>query len=142
MEFFLQVLLSCLNVPYIYGGQNPMTGMDCSALARWVLRSVGALPSGEFNAQMLYDYFSKNGSIGNTVKLGTLLFYGKSITEISHVAIAVSQYQLCEAGGAGSECTTIEIAKQKNACVRLRAIGHRTDLVASVHPNYSKIGMI
>jgi cell wall-associated NlpC family hydrolase len=135
MEALLRTLYACLNVPYIYGGDNPLVGLDCSGFGQWGLKSVGADPPGDQTAQGLFDHFSRNGE-WNKYTPGALAFYGQSATEISHVAFLVSSSQIIEAGGGDHTTTTLEEARKRGACVRIRMIKARPDLVAVIRPNY------
>lgn len=44
----------CLGTPYVFGGETPGVGLDCSAYVSYVYRSVG-LVDGRYTAQGLYD---------------------------------------------------------------------------------------
>jgi len=67
---------------------------------------------------------------------GSLCFYGKSVNAITHIAMMINEYQVIEAGGGDSTTVTLEEAKKRGACVRVKAFGHRKDLVATILPNY------
>ena len=124
-----------LGLPYIWGGANPLTGMDCSGFVQWVLESVGMDPQGDQTAQALYDW-SLAKSFGSTRAEGALVFYGKSAERIHHVAILINEFQIIEAGGGDSFCTTKEAAAQRGACIRIRPLDHRKDLVGIFMPDY------
>jgi Cell wall-associated hydrolases (invasion-associated proteins) len=74
-----------LGLPYIWGGSNPLTGMDCSGYVQEILAAGGVDPKGDQTAQGLFDFFSTNGLIG-AKGAGSLAFYGKSPKAITHVA--------------------------------------------------------
>lgn len=132
------LLIAHLGTPYIFGGNNPMTGMDCSGFACWFLKSLGVINQ-DMSAQMLFDYFSNAGAHQKRA-LGALLFFGRSVTDIGHVGIVYNQHLMVEAGGGDSKTKTIEIAKQRDACIRIRPIASRRDLISTIYPNYSSIG--
>lgn len=129
------ILWSCLNIPYKWGGKNPLTGFDCSGLAEWLLQSLGIDPPGINNAQMLYDWIKKEPVI-SMPKEGAFCFYGKSLKEITHVAIMINENLIIEAGGGNATTTNRQVAETQGACVRIRPKGHRKDLVATLMPNY------
>jgi cell wall-associated NlpC family hydrolase len=83
----------------------------------------------DMSAQGLYDFLSSKG-LRSQLAQDSLLFFGKSRTEINHVAIAVSEKLMLEAGGGNDTTTTLSSAKAANAFVRIRPISNRKDLVA------------
>lgn len=133
--------MSFVGQPYRWAGSNPILGWDCSGLVQEILKSAGIDPVGDQTAQALYDILSKNSTHGS-VGPGSVVFYGKSVKEITHVAFCVDQYRMIEAGGGDSKVTTVSQASDRNAFVRIRLINNRKDLVASLKPNYVTIGMI
>lgn len=129
--------LSLLGKPYLWGGKNPLTGFDCSGFVEWVLSAYGIDPPGVVNSQAIYEYFLKdNKCLHEVLGPGSLCFYGKSTKEITHIALMVNQFQLIEAGGGDSSTVSLEEAKKRGACVRLKPLGHRKDLVATLLPIY------
>src|SRR5688500_2035206 len=142
MDAFLLSLTSCLNKPYRWGGDNPLTGFDCSGFVQWGLKSVGIDPPGDQSAQALYDHFRDTGNHSPRSLTGTLVFYGKDHKSITHVAVMLNAWQVIEAGGGGSDTTTLDIAAKKGACVRIRHIDARKDIVAKVKPDFSKVGLL
>jgi cell wall-associated NlpC family hydrolase len=123
-------------VAYKWGGDNPLTGFDCSGFIQWVLRSEGLDPSGRQNAQALYNHFLNTGKVLLTPEPGALLFFGRDKSRLTHVAIALNQSRMIHA--ASGDCTTTDITKaaKQNACVREDQICYRSDLVAVLLPKY------
>lgn len=140
MELLLSYAMSFLNAPYKYGGET-IDGIDCSGLVQAILRSVGIDPPGDQTAQALLDYFDKNGTY-NKFGLGSIAFYGKSTTNVSHVAFMIDNYRTIEAGGGDAYTLTRADAISKNAFVRIRLLKHRPDLVAVIRPSYATIGVV
>jgi cell wall-associated NlpC family hydrolase len=130
---------SFLGVPYVWGGHNRFTGLDCSGFVQLVLDSVGEDPAGDQTAQTLYSHFRQVGSIYSSPKAGALLFYGESTEEITHVAMALDTVRVIEAGGGGRSHKDFEACKRTGACVRIKPYNHRNDLVAIVMPEYKLI---
>jgi cell wall-associated NlpC family hydrolase len=118
--------------PYRWGGEDPNGGFDCSGLVQEILRGVGLDPAGDQTAQALYNAF-KAKEIVDTRK-GSIAFYGKSKTSITHVAWLYEDGFIVEAGGGGSKTLTLADAIKHQAFVRLRPVNHRKDLVAVVDP--------
>lgn len=130
-------ILHFLGLPYIWGGDDPIQGFDCSGFAQEFLLSFGAHPKPgvDLNAQGLYNELVKVG-IGSAKDLGALAFYGKSYSEITHVATLMDSKTIFEFGGGGSLTKTREDAIKQNAYGRLRPLMKRNDLVTCIMPKY------
>lgn len=124
---------------YIWGGDDPMKGFDCSGLVIEVLKSCGMLPHKfDTTAQGLYDRFLPIG-ISSEKTLGSLIFYGKSVKKITHVTLGLDSFRMLEAGGGGSKVLTVADAIKHNAFSRIRPIASRSDLVAVILPKYEHL---
>lgn len=143
MELLKAYALSMLGTPYKFGGNNPIDGIDCSGYVCELLRSAGLLGKEDLSAQGLYDKFSEqeNTTLNERV-FGALIFFGKSTSEISHVAWGWDSFRMLEAGGGDRLTLTKADAAAKNAFVRPRPIEWRSDLVAILKPSYSKINTV
>jgi cell wall-associated NlpC family hydrolase len=141
VELLIQYALSFVGKEYRWGGDDPIHGWDCSGLVQELLASVGMDPPGDQTAQALFDHFEKV-SEWNRYGAGALVFYGKSVREITHVAMMVDSYRIIEAGGGGSATVSSEVAARQNAYVRIRHISRRKDIVALLRPRYSTIGLV
>lgn len=144
MDLLKEYALRFIGIPYKFGGRSPMEGLDCSQLMQEILASVGLDPPGDQTAQTLFDYFSIPGNSAHLFgpKLGALLFFGESVTKITHVAMALDEFRMVEAGGGRSSTRTLEDAIEDNAYVKIAYIAKRKDLVAVLRPRYEKIGVI
>jgi len=127
-----EVAMSMLGVPYIWGGNNSLTGIDCSGFVLEILRMSGLWNNTDARAQDIYYKFEH--SFTKQASEGAILFFGKSVDEITHVAYALSSIHMIEAGGGGSKTLTLDDAKKQNAMVRVRPISNRGDLVAICLP--------
>lgn len=129
--------LSFLGIPYIWGGDDPMTGFDCSGFAQEFLAAFGAHPKPgiDLTAQGLYQELTKTGRYGAR-DLGSLAFFGKSSQKVTHVAVLLSPQLMFEFGGGGSRTVTLNEAKKQNAYGRIRPLDSRPDLVACVLPKF------
>lgn len=141
MDLLKQYALRFVGTPYRWGGDDPINGLDCSGFIQELLASVGQDPQGDQTAQGLFNHFDKIGE-WNKYVCGALAFYGKSVTEINHVAMMLDQYRIIEAGGGGSKTLTLKDASDQNAFIRIRLLKNRKDLVAVIRPRYSTIGVI
>jgi cell wall-associated NlpC family hydrolase len=127
------LIVSLLGTPYKWGGNTAIEGFDCSGLVCELLKSSGHLSQKEdYSASQLFNLYRDNQT--QKARRGTLVFYGKNLASISHVGYCLNGEQMIEAGGGNSEVTTLESAIKKQACVRIRPIKYRSDLVAMANP--------
>ena len=118
--------------PYIWGGDDPMKGFDCSGFVQECLDSIGLDPKGDQTAQALYNYYRHSKT--HEAKKGNILFFGKDSVSITHTAICLNSILMIEAGGGRSTTKTIQDAINQNAFIRVRPITNRADLIAIVNP--------
>lgn len=119
--------------PYIWGGDGSGKcggGFDCSGLVLECLWALGILPQKDMTAQGIYDtlYNERVWACVDKarVKPDDILFFGKGDEHITHVAIAIGNGLMVEAGGGGSKCTS---PANSTGMVRIRPIASRKDLV-------------
>ena len=136
MDLLIQYAMSFVGLPYKWGGDDTIEGMDCSGFVQELLASVGFDPPGDQTADALYRYFKvpDRSHKGSPIK-GALAFYGSS-TRITHVAMCIDSYRVIEAAGGGSRTLTTSDAARDNAYVRVRPYDYRKDLVAVYFPKY------
>lgn len=132
-EVFIQACLQFLNIPYRWGGDDPINGYDCSGLIQDLYAMVGIDPSGDQTAQALYDHFKVRSKEGPR-DTGALVFFGRSLSQITHVGMIIEGQVMIEAGGGGSKTISHEVAAAMNAFVRLRPFNTRSDVVALLMP--------
>lgn len=141
MELLRQTALQYIGTPYIYAGNHVLEGFDCSGFVQELLMSVGVDPRWDQSSQGLYDHFSEAGEAEwNNYSCGALAFFGDSASKIEHVAMLLDQYRMIEAAGGDSTTKTFDDAKARGACVRIRPVASRRDLVAILKPRYNTIG--
>lgn len=138
LEIAIQYAKTFIGKPYIWGGDDPILGFDCSGLVQEILASIGMDPPGDQTAQGLYYYFrDKRNGFEGVDGPGCLYFFGLSIQEITHVGFGIDCPELMlEAGGGGSKSVNAAKAAELNAYVRIRPCRRRNDLVAVVLPRY------
>jgi len=136
-ERFEAYALTFLNIPYYWGGDDPILGFDCSGITQDLYQWLGLDPQGDQTAQGLFDHFVKpeNGAVVPVADLATLCFYGRSIREIVHVGVALDGFRMIEAGGGGRDTKDLKTAAKRNAFVKVRNIRRRPDLIAMVAPH-------
>lgn len=130
---FVQACFQYLNLPYIWGGDDPIIGYDCSGLVQELYSMIGLDPKGDQTAQALYDFFVYR-SYSHYADVGSLVFYGKDSCSITHVGLMISEHCMIEAGGGGSRTKSSDDAAKQNAYVRIRPIGARKDLYCILKP--------
>ena len=131
-----------IGVPYYWGGDTPMGGMDCSGFMQEVLAFCGMDPAGDQKAIELYTHFAKDENhIIVPPGPGALVFYGKSLTEITHVSLMTTHNTVIEAAGGTSQMSgkfALEAAIQGKAFIKERPLNRRKDIVAIIMPAYPK----
>ena len=114
-----------LGVPYVWGGESMAEGgLDCSGFVYNVLNDSGITVS-RMTAKDYYKTFKKYEVAKSTICSGDLLFFGKSKSSISHVAIAISNTEMIESIGSKKNTKT-----NKGKGVSISKITRRKDLVA------------
>lgn len=143
MDIVKQYALSFVGAKYLWGGDDPLGGFDCSGYVSEILTAFGVLPHGigKLNAQMIYDRLEANSSV-NTWGLGSIAIFGKDIKNISHIGFCLDQYLMVEAGGGASDTVDDATAIKRNAFVRIRPIKYRKDFILVLKPKYATIGII
>lgn len=118
-----------IGVPYLWGGNTPMSGFDCSGLIVELLASVGIIGDrDDHTAQSLYNKF-KDLTL-DTPERGCLVFFGKSVSEITHVGLMLSNSLMLESGPGSSSVNSLDSAIKQKSYVRVRPFSRRSDVVA------------
>lgn len=140
LDILNQYALKFVGIPYMFGGKNPMEGLDCSGLVSEILKAGGILRyDAELSSQDLFDFFIANPNKGSKClapQVGAIAFFGGSTDHIGHVAYCLNATLMIEAGGGRPNTLTIQDAINAKAFVKLRRVSYRLDQVAIVMPNY------
>lgn len=116
----IDYLKNFIGIKYKLGGELQKDGFsDCSSLVLEGLRSEGLWGKTDARAQDIYNKFSLK--IVQKASPNCLLFFGESITKITHVAVCIDDKKMIEAGGTDEE-----------GMVRIRPMTWRKDLVAII----------
>ena len=112
-----------LGMPYVWGGESVSEGgFDCSGFVFNVLRDSGYDVPRD-TAQGYFNRFKANRIY--EVETAALLFFGKSTSKITHVAIAIDDLSMCESIGG-----RLNTKYNKGKGVTCSSISRRKDLVA------------
>jgi cell wall-associated NlpC family hydrolase len=125
-----------IGTPYLWGGNNCINGYDCSGFVCEILKAFGVIHyKSDYNSGELLRFLAKSiPTKPEKIEQGMVLFFGKADGFVNHVAIALNDKLMIEAGGGDSRVISKELAAQFNAFVRIRPI--RTDLITAILPNY------
>jgi len=89
-----------VGTPYIWGGEAPGVGFDCSGLVQAAYKAAGiSLPR---VAQDQFDATAKLGP-GNPLQPGDLVFFGGGPTDVTHVGIYIGNGQMVDAPHTGAD---------------------------------------
>ena len=122
--------LHLVGTPYLWGGDDPMSGFDCSGLCIELLKSVGSLPrAGDWTADGLMTQFGwPEVPWGSLRQPGQLVFWGGG-GKASHVEMVYKVYGVVDpliitvgASGGGSATNSQQVAVRQNAYIKLRPV--------------------
>jgi cell wall-associated NlpC family hydrolase len=109
--------------PYLWGGDDPLAGFDCSGLIVTVLRAVGLLHGAEdLTADGLLNRFSSRPA---RALPGALAFWLAPSGKARHVEMLLTPRFTIGASGGGSAVLTIQDAIRQNAFVKLCSLSSR-----------------
>ena len=116
-----------LGTPYVWGGESLSEGgIDCSGLVYRALRDAGYNVPRD-TAQGYYNRYKRNKVDYRTA--GALLCFGKSVTNVTHIAISLGNGDMIESIG-----SRINTKYLKGKGVTISHVTRRKDLVACVAP--------
>lgn len=116
----VRVARGYLGKPYVWGGESEAEGgYDCSGFVYSVLNKCG-MKVPRTTAQG-YSILGKKVS---NIQSADLLYFGKSVKRITHIAIAINSTQMIESRGNSKNTKT-----NKGKGVSITNITHRNDLV-------------
>jgi len=135
-DLVMLVAKSHLGRPYLWGGDDPMAGFDCSGFVIECLKSVGILPrEGDWTADNLFQKWIDK--IRVIPKVGDLVFWtNSSKTKMIHIEIVFDTlFELSiGASGGGSSTVTVQDAIEQNAYIKIRPFRTRSNLRGFINP--------
>lgn len=128
-----RVAYSHLSRPYIWAGDSPLEGFDCSGFVIEILKSVGLLPrQGDWTASGLYRHFQDCVTL--FPQLGCLVFWANSEGKIVHVEFCLTNTLSIGASGGGPRTIDLGAALEADAYIKIRPFGTRPGVVGFVDP--------
>ena len=122
-----------LGRPYIWGGDDPVAGFDCSGFVIELLKSAGALPrDGDWSAAALYERF--RGTLRSAPSEGCLAFWRGKGGGIVHVEYCLDEHHAIGASGGTSQNTSLQAAIDTNAYIKVRPVWGRAGLAGFADP--------
>lgn len=86
-----------IGVPYVWGGDNPSRGFDCSGYVQWVINeAINILLPRTSYQQSLFLSNHKRLNF-DEIRPGDILFFNTSGKDISHVGIAIGDHKFIHA---------------------------------------------
>jgi cell wall-associated NlpC family hydrolase len=122
-------MLKLQGTPYLWGGKDPATGLDCSGAVGCCLEENQIVPAGwklSHNADAIAAWCNSIPAID--AEPGDLVFYGSQY-KINHVMMVAGEGEVVGAAGGGRWCTTIATAQARGAEVKKVRVGYRMDVV-------------
>ena len=134
----IDIAMRFIGTPYLWGGDDPVKGFDCSGFVIEVLKSLGKLPrSGDWTAEMLYPMFPNVAR----PRGGCLVFWhaGSDRSRIIHVEMCISNELSIGASGGGSKTKTVEDAINQNAYIKVRPFNSRSNIRGITDPFFNTL---
>lgn len=140
-DLVLRNAYSLCGVPYQYGGDSIVFGLDCSGFVRRILQIQRLLPRDkDYNSQMLFDYFTGK-TLTQDVDCTTeelspanLMFFGRDNHHIHHVAFIIDANHILEVAHGGRKIRALGEALAADAKVTVSDINRLPDRIAVVDP--------
>ena len=129
---FMETAHSCLNVPYEWGGNNPL-GLDCSGFVCWCLKRAGMISRRvDMSADGLWHKYKAVECDGPIP--GALVFWFDGDGDAIHIGICKSELFYYAAEGGGRLVKTPEDADMKDAFVGINAFATRSGVRRYAYP--------
>lgn len=137
-DIALKVAWGFLGKPYVWAGDDPIKGFDCSGFVIEILKSAGILPrKGDWTADQLYEMFKRQGKyVMRPIECGLAFWINyPTASRIRHVEFCISDGFTIGASGGGSNIKTEKDAVIHNAYVKVRPLNFNDkDLFGFVDP--------
>lgn len=112
-KWWWDVARSTAGIPYRYGGQDPRTGMDCSAFVRYLYAHLGySLP------RTSREQYAASIPIREW-RVGALLFFSEGGRQIDHVGIYIGRGYMLHASGKWGRVVVEPVARYRSMLVAI-----------------------
>jgi len=113
-----------LFTPYIWGGNSPFIGFDCSGYIVYLYQAIGILPlNGDWTAAALGETFGNMETLAP--QAGGIVTYKNDRGHVSHIMLILNPELCIGAAGGGRWATTPDISKSRHAYVKILPIDYR-----------------
>lgn len=131
----LQIAWAYLGRPYIWGGDDPMRGFDCSGLIIEILQSVGVIGRKvDLSAQGLWLAFKDKCKVEHP-DAGCLVFWTNRYgSKVIHVEMCINRELSIGSSGGGSKTLTLKDAIEQNAYIKIRPFRSRQHIKGFIDP--------
>lgn len=134
IDIITKYAMSMLNIPYKWGGQSPLDGLDCSGFIIQLLVAGGIVDTEYDNTadglyRMAKDLDRHNHEIPSE---GSLIFFGTE-EKITHIGYALNNKTIIHAGGGSSRLKGDgwkDMAKLMDARIKIQPYNYRLDVVS------------
>jgi len=127
----LKTALRYQGVPYVWGGDNPASGFDCSGFVRYVLAQ-HSVPAPRTAAE---QYALGTRVDRRHVRAGDLVFFSTVSPGPSHVGLAISPAEFVHAPAASG---VVRIEQMRSSYWTSRYVGARRVLLTTPSPSASE----
>lgn len=129
----LQIAWKLYGLPYMWGGDDPLKGFDCSGMVIEILKSIGILPfKGDWTAAGLWERFQDWQK--DTAGPGRLVFWSYAGGPPYHIEMCLNEELSIGASGGGRKTRTEQDAVEQNAYIKIRPIQGRGDVKGYCDP--------
>lgn len=112
-------LCKWIGEPYMWGGDDPIVGFDCSGLAMEVLTAVGTYQRGGVDKTANGIYLDFKDNLKKKISAGFLVFWFNKVGRVVHVAMAIDDLFIVHAAGGGKKVKTLKAAIRYNAFIKM-----------------------
>lgn len=119
-DFFLDYAWKFVRIPYVWGGDDPMRGFDCSGFVIECLKAVGKLPyEGDWTANAIWVLF-QHLKVDRPAPGALVFWQSLNSGQMTHTEIVVHRGISLGASGGGSSTLTLADAIQRDAYIKAR----------------------